>query len=309
MPFLVWKTIGKKKRLVMRWNKRIDGKPRVIREIYIGDMDNLARMIESPGGGVDAYSLSFGMTASILMIEREIGLRQIVDSVMGHNGTGHSPGDYVMIFIMNRLSDPRSKNGIAEWMVNDFASTLFMPVTGQGFWNMMDRFSEDHMKIIRERISERLISLGYDHSKLFVDGSNFYTFMEENDMAKKVHNKKHRYDLNQISYYIAANFDYIPFAGDSYAGNVPDVKTFDMIVHSTPENAVLIFDRGYNSLENVKKIRKRRYISALIDVHQLVLHTFLPVTSIISNRLSYFSSFHFISLPLLISFDFKLLIV
>ena len=38
--------------------------------MYIGDMDNLARMIESPGGKVDAYSLSFGVTASILMIER-----------------------------------------------------------------------------------------------------------------------------------------------------------------------------------------------------------------------------------------------
>ena len=93
MPFLIWKTIGGKKRLVLRWNRRIDGKPRVTKEIYIGDMDNLARMIESPGGEVDAYSLSFGVTASILMMEREIGLRQIVDSVLGHHNMGHSPGD------------------------------------------------------------------------------------------------------------------------------------------------------------------------------------------------------------------------
>ena len=88
-----------------------------------------------------------------------------------------------------------------------------------------------------------LISLGYDDSKLFVDGSNFYTYMEENDMAKKGHNKKHRYDLNQVSYYIASNYDYIPFAGNSYAGNIPDVKTFQMIGDSTPDDAILIFDR------------------------------------------------------------------
>jgi transposase len=31
-----------------------------------------------------------------------------------------------------------------------------------------------------------------------VDASNMYTFMNENDMAKKGHNKKHRYDLEMF---------------------------------------------------------------------------------------------------------------
>ena len=122
-----------------------------------------------------------------------------------------------------------------------------------------------NIKTVRERMRDRLISLGYEDSKLFVDGSNFYTYMEENGMAKRGHNKKHRYDLNEISYYIAANHDYIPFAGDSYAGNVPDVNTFDMIVGSTPEDAILIFDRGYNYALNIGKIWKRKYLGALIQ--------------------------------------------
>ena len=37
--------------------------------------------------------------------------------------------------------------------------------------------------------------------------------------------KAHRYDLNQISYYIEANEDYILFYGDSYPGNMHDSKT------------------------------------------------------------------------------------
>ncbi len=213
----------------MRWNRRSDGKPRVIKEIYIGSMENLARIIENPLNAADAYSLSFGMTASVMMMDRIIGLKDIIDSVLGHHDNGLSPGDYVLIFIMNRLSDPGSKNSIGKWMRNDFASTIFHSVTAQGFWNIMDRFSENHMRIIRKRIRDRLISLGYDYSKLFVDGSNFYTYMEENDMARRRHNNKHRYDLNQISYYIAASYDYIPFDGDSYAGNIPDVKTLHMM--------------------------------------------------------------------------------
>ncbi len=276
MPFLVWKTIGGKKRLVMRWNRRVDGKPRVIKEIYIGSMENLARIIENPLNAVDAYSLSFGMTASVMMIDRIIGLKDIIDSVLGHHDNGLSPGDYVLIFIMNRLSDPGSKNSIGKWMRNDFASTIFHSVTAQGFWNIMDRFSENHMRIIRKRIRDRLISMGYDYSRLFVDGSNFYTYMEENDIAMIEHNKKHRYDLNEISYYIAASYDYIPFDGDSYAGNIPDVKTLDMILENTPENAILIFDRGYNSTSNVRKMGDRKYIGALIQSDHMDLMS-LPI--------------------------------
>lgn len=190
---------------------------------------------------------------------------KILYALMGHHDNGMSPGDYALIFIMNRLSDPRSRTGIHEWMQNDYASTLFHPATAQGLWNIMDRFSDDDRKRIKDLVKGKLISLGYDHSKLFVDGSNFYTYMDENDTSKHGHNKKHRFDLNQISYYIAANHDYIPFYGDSYAGNIPDVKKFNMIPGNTPEDAILIFDRGYNSKHNIDMMRNRKYLGALIQ--------------------------------------------
>jgi len=53
-----------------------------------------------------------------------------------------------------------------EWMRGDYPPTLYPKVTSQGFWNMMDRFSEEGMKAIRDMTKERLISLGYDHSTL-----------------------------------------------------------------------------------------------------------------------------------------------
>jgi hypothetical protein len=48
MPGLVWKSVNGEKRLVMRWKKRINGKLKITKEIYIGDMENLADMIEHP---------------------------------------------------------------------------------------------------------------------------------------------------------------------------------------------------------------------------------------------------------------------
>ena len=249
----------------MRWNHRVNGKPRVVKEIYLGDMERLARMIEHPLDTVDAYSLSFGVTAAILSTEKEIRLRDCMNQVLGHRGTGISPGDYALIFIMNRLSDPRSKSGIQDWMRTDFASTIYNHVTAQGYWNLMDRISDAHMVMVKGMMRERLISLGYDHSRLFVDGSNLYTYMEENAIAKRGHNKAHRYDLNQVAYYIAANYDYVPFYGDAYPGNMHDSGTFGEILANTPLDAIMIFDRGYNSWQNVELLGKRRYIGALVQ--------------------------------------------
>ncbi len=121
------------------------------------------------------------------------------------------------------------------------------------------------MKEIMDRLREKIISLGYDTSRIFVDASNFYTFMEKNDMAKRGHNKKHRYDLNQVSYYIASNYDYIPLYGGAYPRNIHDSKMFESIIKNIPENSTVIFDRGYNSKENILLLRERKYIGALIQ--------------------------------------------
>ena len=265
MPGIVWKSVRGKRYMVLRWKKWIDGKSRIVKEIYIGDEERLAHILENPAEGVEVTTMGFGATASILSMEKDMGIKAMIDDVIGHKGNGLSPGDYALIFAFNRLSDSASKNGIGSWMKGDFASTLYHEVTAQGYWNVMDRFSDDHMKAIKERIRDRLIALGYDNSRLFVDGSNFYTFMKENDMAKRGHNKQHRYDLNQIAYYIAANEDYIPFYGDSYPGNEPDANTFPMIVENLPRDAAVIFDRGYNSEYNVGLLQNRKYIGALIQ--------------------------------------------
>jgi transposase len=263
MPGLVWKNINGDKRLVLRWKKRINGKLKTTREIYIGDMDRLADMITNPMKDAHVIALDFGTTAFVRMVEQRIGLKDIVDKVMVHKGDGMSPGDYVLLFIMNRLSDPVSKNAIERWMVNDYASTIYRKRGSQDFWNLMDRFTDGDIKTIMDSIRDKVSALGYDFTNMFVDASNMYTFMEENDMARKGHNKKHRYDLNQISYYIAANYDYIPLYGESYAGNVHDSRTFESIISNMPENSTLIFDRGYNSKSNIDLISGRRYIGAL----------------------------------------------
>ena len=116
MPGLAWKGANGERRLVMRWKKRINGKLKITNEIYIGDIDRLADMIENPMKDIHVMSLDFGTSAFVRMVDRKIGLKHIVDSVMGHSGKGMSPGDYMLLFIMNRLSDQGSKSAIERFV-------------------------------------------------------------------------------------------------------------------------------------------------------------------------------------------------
>jgi transposase len=263
MPYYTFKRSGRNRYLVLRWKKRINGIPTIVKEISVGTAEDLAEILENGLNDIVLKSYSAGSTLSALYIDSKIGLRDTVNRIIGHRGKGMSPGDYMLLFIMNRLSDPCSKNSIEKWMNRDYASIIFPKVGSQDFWNAMDRFSDGDMKRIQDSMRDKIIELGYDFKNIFFDASNMYTFMEENDMAKKGHNKKHRYDLNQVSYYIASSYDYIPLYFESYAGNVHDSKTFESITGNIPVDSTLIFDRGYNSKANIDLISNRRYIGAL----------------------------------------------
>ena len=263
MPYYTFKRSGKNRYLVLRWKKRINGVPTIVKEVSVGTAANLASMLDHGLDNIVLKSYSAGSTLSVMHIDKKIGFRDIVNSIMAHKGNGMSPGDYMLLFIMNRLSEPYSKNSMVKWLERDYASVIFPGVSSQDYWNVMDRFSDENIKHIQDDMRDRIMEMGYDSRNIFFDAYNMYTFMEENDIARKGHNKKHRYDLNQVSYYIAANYDYIPLYGESYPGNMHDSRTFETIINDIPDNSTLIFDRGYNSKSNVDLIINRRYIGAL----------------------------------------------
>ena len=263
MAYFAYKRSGKNRYLVIRWKKRINGIPTIVKEISVGTADDLAKTIEGNLAEIKIAAYNGGSTLCILRIDHMIGLKTIVNGIVDHHERGMSPGDYFLLFIMNRLSDPASKDGIEKWMSRDYASTIYERRGSQDFWNLMDRITDVHMVSIMKAVREKIIEMGYDFSRIFVDASNMYTFMDENEMAKKGHNKKHRYDLNQISYYIGANYDYIPLFWNSYAGNIHDSRTFPEMIGQISEDSLIIFDRGYNSKSNIDLMGKRRYIGAL----------------------------------------------
>jgi len=109
---------------VLRWKKRINAVSTIVKEISVGTAENLAKMLEDNLDNIILKSLSAGSTLASLYLNKALGFRHIVNSVMSHKGIGMSPGEYLLLFIMNRLSDLCSKNGIGKSMRRDYASII-----------------------------------------------------------------------------------------------------------------------------------------------------------------------------------------
>ena len=97
-----------------------------MREIYIGGAERLARILENPGYDISATSLSYGSTASILAMEKNIDIKDIVDGIVGHSGNGMSLGNYVL-YCLSRFWTNHEKNYDTVPAVSPpFRSSIFL---------------------------------------------------------------------------------------------------------------------------------------------------------------------------------------
>ena len=112
--------------LYVREIARVDGKPKVISQIYIGSLEKVAGLL----GGKDSDILNlkveeFGSLWLAHQIDREIDLCGIVDSVVprAEGETGSSVGEYFLYCVLNRMVQAVSKNKLADW----FRKTSILP--------------------------------------------------------------------------------------------------------------------------------------------------------------------------------------
>ena len=152
MAYFAYKRSGKNRYLVIRWKKRINGIPTIVKEVSVGTADDLAKTIEGNLDEIRIAAYNGGSTLCVLRMDHMVGIKSIVDTVVDHHDRGMSPGDYFLLFIMNRLSDPSSKDGIERWMPRDYASTLYEKRGSQDFWNLMDRITDAHMDAIMKDV-------------------------------------------------------------------------------------------------------------------------------------------------------------
>src|SRR5665648_805797 len=120
MASLYKKTINGKPYWYLREMARIDGKPKMVSERYLGsaaDIGALHDVREAEALPAHTQHLGFGDTAAVWGILDRLDVAGIIDSVVGarRSDAGASVGTYLALAAVNRVVAPTSKVGFAEW--------------------------------------------------------------------------------------------------------------------------------------------------------------------------------------------------
>jgi transposase len=254
-------------------SKRINGKPRVVNEVYLGTLEGLLELKKSAHSDSKPEKLQvleWGSLAAVEAIEKEIGLIDIIDQVVSKRKQGHSVGEYLYLSAMNRCIEPRSKQALADWFKKralfDFRQIDLSLLTSQRYWDHFDKVSESDIEEIGRRVAEKVVSLyQLQPDWMLFDTTNFFTFFDaenESELAKTGHNKQGRDNLRQIGLSLLVDrYEGIPLFHKLYPGNNHDSKLLNSLIDemlklirsfgATKEKLTLVFDKGMNSQENM----------------------------------------------------------
>ena len=259
---------------------RVDGKPRIISQEYLGTADELAAAMRGGGLGLpdNTRHKEFGAVAAAWSMLENLGVSGIVDEVAGPAPAGQplSTGTYLALAALNRLAAPCSKAGFADWWKSTAADRFAkIPATAldhRRFWDAMHAVTLGQLEEISQKIAVKIVqSAGADVSSVALDMTNFATFIDTANgkapIAQRGKAKQKRSDLRLAGLGLAVTRDGgIPLTWHAYPGNKPDVTQFpDMItqlrgryqavcdaagVPAGTAGMTVVFDAGQNSEAN-----------------------------------------------------------
>ncbi|MHB8339785.1 MAG: IS1634 family transposase [Mycobacteriales bacterium] len=274
MASIVGKRQGNKTYYYLVESARVGGKPRIVSQRYLGPAEEIIAKLNATGPGEPDRSrhLAFGDIAAVWAMLDRLGVAAIVDDVVGPRRVDAtvSIGTYIALATLNRVTDPCSKLGFADWWATTAADRWLHVPSGaldhRRFWDAMDRISPTELAEIERRIVTRMVELfAVDLSGLVLDMTNFATWIDSgNDrapIAQRGHSKQKRADLRIVGLGLIVSTDGgVPLVSHAYPGNLPDVTQFTAMVHELAarftglagpgHQLTLVFDAGQNSADN-----------------------------------------------------------
>lgn len=253
-----------------RYCQRVQGKPKIVRQVYLGKMEDLVAAAEQshqPPQPLQTEVAAFGDVAALFDIAAQLDLVPLLDSVLPHKRhQGLSTGQYLLLAAMNRAVCPTSKLQFAGWYQQTVLTRLVPADPGwlsaQNFWNHMDLVTPEHILEFEKQMTQRLVErFQLDLRALVYDGTNFFTYINTRtpaELPQRGHNKQKRGDLRQVSLGLLVSADFhIPLFHKVYAGNVNDSTEFRSVTEELSahyrqlaqscDHITIVFDKGNNS--------------------------------------------------------------
>jgi transposase len=266
--------------------RRVEGKPKIVWQKYLGKADDLIAALAQPPATpattpLHAVVTEFGALAALYDLAQRLRLVEHIDRhVRARRGPrGPSVGTYLLIAALNRCVDPRSKAQIAPWFDHTVLRRLLdvraEQLSSQRFWNQMDRVSSEAIVAIERDLTAHLVrEFELDLRQVLFDATNFFTFIdtfnERCTLAQRGHSKEGRAALRIVGLALLVSTDFhVPLCHQTYPGNQPDAPTFSgltdelvarhHLLAEQVQDITLIFDKGNNSKDNLKAVEQSPY--------------------------------------------------
>lgn len=268
-------------------SKRVDGKPRIVWQKYLGTVEGMVARAEGarPQKPKEVVIFEAGGVAALLRIAQRLDLAGLINKLVPKRDQGPTVAHYLVLAALNRALSPCSKVEIGEWYENTILRRLWRfpksAFSSQRFWDHMGMVSEDAIETIQEQLVERIRSeFGLDSGLLLYDTTNFFTFLATSNgravLPQRGHSKAKRHDLRQVGLALMVTQRFmIPLLHRVYPGNVADVSLFSQISQEliarynqlvdSSDDMTLVFDKGNVSDDAMEVLAMQRvgFVAAL----------------------------------------------
>lgn len=294
MASITKKTVGRNSYYYARECKRVNGRPKIVWQKYLGRVDDIVEAVSAyrEGGAMPepedgGLVTELGSVTALYDLCQRLNLVQIIDRHVPKRGNGVSVGTYLMIAAINRCVDPCSKAKIGEWFDGTALRRLVdvepRQLTSQRYWDNMDRVSEEKISAIEADLTKQATTeFDINLDRLLFDGTNFFTFIDtfndRSELAQRGKSKEGRAALRIIGLALLVTADFhVPVFHETYPGNQADAPTFKSLAErlvsrcrlltDDVKSITLVFDKGNNSKVNLDMVEQApfHFVGSLIS--------------------------------------------
>lgn len=286
MASLTKKKIRGRTYYYVRESKRVDGKPKIVWQKYLGSLDSIVAAVEQRRQGApipqpdhQGMVTELGAAAALYDLATRLDLSGVIDRHVPKRGQGPSVGTYLLTAVLNRALAPCSKARVGSWFEQTVLRRLIdiraSQLTSQRFWDNMERVSGEAIAAIEAELAQRAVqAFDLDLSRLLFDGTNFFTFIDtfndRSELAQRGKSKEGRNSLRIVGLALLVTADFhVPLFHHTYPGNQSDAPTFAGLTEKLVrrcrrltdqvEHLTLVFDKGNNSQDNLEAVHASPY--------------------------------------------------
>lgn len=259
---------------------RVQGKPKVVNQIYLGSVERIMEMaLGQQKTDLNKIQVQeFGSLFLANFVDQHVDVARIVDSVIPPSPKEKGPtlGEYFLYAAFNRMIEPRSKLGLPAWYKN-LAVHQVRPIdinelTSQRYWAKWERVDEESIQEISKRFFNKINTIEPIESDCFLfDTTNYYHYMDSktpSTLFARGKNKEGKNWLRQLGLaLLVSRGSQIPIYYREYEGNCHDSKLFNRILEeifvsmealgqNNPKLTIVV-DKGMNSEANMQTIDQR----------------------------------------------------